>query len=43
MPERAASGYLGLNRNETFAKQGWDMVGIMGGGNQAEQPRAGGE
>ena len=26
VPERAASGYLGLNRNETFAKQGWDMV-----------------
>lgn len=26
VPERAASGYLGLNRNEAFAKQGWDMV-----------------
>lgn len=26
VPEQAASGYLGLNRNEAYASLGWDMV-----------------
>lgn len=26
VPEQAASGYLGLNRNEAFANEGWNMV-----------------
>ena len=25
-PEQAASGYLGVNRNQAFVEQGWDMV-----------------
>lgn len=25
-PEQAASGYLGINRNQAFADQGWEMV-----------------